>query len=113
MSGPPTDLRARLERAKAELHFGEVAIACGLGGCTRLGWDCPACRTLKSVRERKGGDGARCSMTDCRKGFDLAGLVMSARGVSVLQAATFLDRLIEEKASGGNAKAPGLFGGET
>lgn len=106
------DLRARLDAAYAALTFGEVAVAVGLKGRSRDGWECPACVTDGSLQERSDHRGGRCRMDDCGRGFDLAGLVMTARGISVLQAATFLDRLIEEKAAGGNAKAPGLFGGE-
>lgn len=107
------DLRARLDAVKARLVFGEVAVALGLKGCSRDGWECPACRTHGSVRERTGGQGARCTMKDCGKGYDLAGLVMTARGLSALQAATFLERVVEEKLARGNPKAPGLFDGLT
>lgn len=111
------DLRARLDAVKAQLVFGEVAVALNLKGSSRDGWCCPFCHTEGSVRERTGGQGARCTMKGCDKGYDLAGLVMTARGISAMQAATFLERVVEEKLARGNPKAPGLFdklaGGET
>jgi hypothetical protein len=112
-----TDLRTRLDTIARELGFGEVAVACGLKGSTRAGWRCPHCQTEGSIRERSDHLGGRCTMTDCAKGYDLAGLVMTARGISALQAATFLERILEEKRAAGNPKAPGLFdqsaGGQT
>ncbi|MDP1555788.1 MAG: hypothetical protein Q8L84_10025 [Hyphomonas sp.] len=112
MSAPiVVSLRARLDAIRAKLVFGEAAVAAGLKGSSRSGWECPNCRTEGSVRERSDRQGGRCSMHDCRKGYDLAGLVMSARGLSALQAATFLERVIEEKQAAGNPKAPGLFAG--
>lgn len=111
------DLRTRLDAAKAQLVFGEAAVALGLKGSSRDGWACPHCHTEGAVRERTGGQGARCTMKGCDKGYDIAGLVMTARGISALQAATFLERVVEEKLARGNPKAPGLFegltGGET
>lgn len=107
---PILDLRARLDRVRGQLVFGEVAVALGLKGSGRTGWRCPACGTEGSVRERSDHQGGRCAIADCRKGFDLAGLAMTARGISALQAATFLERLVEEKKARGNPKAPGLFG---
>lgn len=118
-SGRPIliDLRARFDAVKSRLVFGEVAVALGLKGSSRDGWTCPACHTEGAVRERTGGQGARCTMKDCGKGYDLAGLVMTARGISALQSATYLERVVEEKLARGNPKAPGLFegltGGET
>ncbi len=109
---PVRDLRSRLDAVKAELVFGEVAVACALAGSSRRGWDCPACGSEFSVRERSDHLGGRCTMEGCGKGYDMAGLVMAARGISALQAAAFLERLVEEKAARGNPKAPGLFGGE-
>lgn len=109
---PGNTLRERFERVKEELVFGEVAVACALAGSSRRGWDCPACGSEFSVRERRDHLGGRCAMEGCGKGYDMAGLVMEARGISALQAAVFLERLVEEKAARGNPKAPGLFGGE-
>lgn len=107
--GVTGDLRSRLEAIGARLVFGEAAAALNLKGSSRGGWECPNCHTEASVRERSDGRGARCGMEDCLKGYDLAGLVMTARGLSALQAAAFLERVVEEKLAAGNPKAPGLF----
>lgn len=111
MSGAakPT-LRERLDAVKAQLTFGEVAVAVGLKGRSRDGWECPACVSDGTLQERSDHKGGRCTMDDCGQGFDLPGLVMTARGISVVQAAAFLERLVEEKKARGNPKAPGLFG---
>ncbi|MBK8197009.1 MAG: hypothetical protein IPK75_01475 [Acidobacteria bacterium] len=104
------DLRARLGAIGRQLVFGEAAMAAGLKGSSRAGWTCPACQTEGALAERSDHQGARCTAAGCRKGFDLAGVVMTARGLSVVQAMTLLERVIAEKAARGNDKAPGLFG---
>lgn len=104
------DLRARLAAIGRALVFGEAAMAAGLKGSSRTGWTCPACRAENALAERADHLGARCTAEGCRKGFDLAGVVMTARGLSVTQAATLLERVIAEKSAHGNEKAPGLFG---
>jgi len=110
MSAPFTDdLSARISAAKAALVFGDVAVALGLKGSSRTGWECAACGGDATVRERPDHKGARCRLADCSKGFDLVGLVMSARGVGARAAVAFLERVVAELAAKGCAKAPGLF----
>jgi hypothetical protein len=110
--GHVPDLRARLAAIGRQLVFGEAAVAAGLKGSSRTGWTCPACNAESALRERDDHQGARCTVPDCRSGFDLPGVIMRARGLSVVQAATLLERLIAEKSAHGNDKAPGLFGEE-
>lgn len=106
------DFADRMSAAKAALCFGEVAMALNLKGASRTGWDCPACGSRGTLRERPDRRGGRCTLHSCRKGYDAPGLVITARGVSAPVALTFLERVIAERAAKGNSKAPGLFGGE-
>ncbi|MBI1401438.1 hypothetical protein [Hyphomonas sp.] len=108
MSGVFFDLALRVAAAKAALSISEVASALCLAGSGRTGWDCPACGSRATVRPRPDGKGARCNLPSCNKGFDAPGLVVTARGVNVPQALTFLERIIAERAAK-HDKAPSLF----
>lgn len=110
MSGLAPDFTARISAAKAALCFGEVAMALNLKGASRTGWDCPACGSRGTLKERPDRKGGRCTLHTCRKGFDAPGLVITARGVSAFAALTFLERVINERKANGDPKAPSLFG---
>lgn len=105
----PFDLSRRIAAAKEALCFGEVAMALNLKGASRSGWDCPACGSRGTVRERPDHKGGRCSLPDCNKGYDAPGLVITARGVSAPAALAFLERVIAERKANGDPKAPSLF----
>lgn len=113
MTAPGFDLSRRIAAAKEALCFGEVAMALNLKGSSRTGWDCPACGSRGTLRERPDRKGGRCSLPSCNKGFDAPGLVITARGLSAPAALTFLERVIAERNAKGDRHAPGLFGGET
>lgn len=107
--GRELDLVTRIGAVKAALVIGEVASALGLKGVSRDGWECAACGSLGTVRERPDHKGARCQMAACGKGYDALGMVMTARGLSAAGAVTFLERVIAERDAKGAEKAPGLF----
>tara|TARA_R110000787_G_scaffold3148_4_gene12653 strand:- start:42284 stop:42649 length:366 start_codon:yes stop_codon:yes gene_type:complete len=110
MSAPVSDdLAARISAAKQALVIGEVAAALGLRGASRPGWECAACGSDGTVRERPDRKGARCSVTACNKGFDIVGMVMTAKGLSARASVTFLERVIAERDAKGDRHAPGLF----
>ncbi len=103
--------REEVDAVKAQLVIGEVAQALSLKGCSRGGWECPACQSLGTLKERADHKGARCSNAACASGFDAPGLVMTARGLSARGALVFLERVIAERAAGAAASdAPSLFG---
>ena len=106
---PGGDLNDRIAAAKSKLVFGEVAMALGLKGSSRTGWDCPMCGGRGTVRERSDGQGGRCAIHSCCRGFDVLDLVADARGVGARTALAFLERVIVERAARGQPKAPGLF----
>lgn len=106
---PGGDLNDQIAAAKRKLVFGEVAMALGLKGSSRTGWDCPACGGRGTVRERRDDQGGRCAIHSCDKGFDVLDLVRAARGVGARAALAFLERVIAERAARGQPKAPGLF----
>ncbi|MBA4338341.1 MAG: hypothetical protein C0421_05805 [Hyphomonas sp.] len=112
MNAHAFDLSRRIAAAKQALCFGEVAMALNLKGSSRTGWDCPACGSRATLRERPDRKGGRCNLPSCDRGFDAPGLVMTARGVSGSTALTFLERVINERKANGDPKAPSLFGGE-
>ena len=103
--------REEIDAVKAQLVIGEVAQALNLTGCSRDGWECPACGALGTLKERTDHQGARCSSAGCGAGFDAPGLVMTARGTSARGAVVFLERVIAERDAAAAAKdAPSLFG---
>lgn len=99
----------RVAAIKDRLLIGEVAQEEGLEGSSRAGWDCPACGGPRTVKERRDEQGSLCKA--CGKGFDIIGLVMTARGESFLGALSHLEALADKKDARAAKGAGDLFGG--
>lgn len=100
----------RVAAIKDRLVFGEAAAEEGLAGSSHHGWDCPACCSPRTVKERRDEQGGLCNA--CGKGFDILGLVMTARGESFLGALSHLEKLADRKEAAEATGAGDLFGGQ-
>lgn len=108
-----SSIERRKDAIKERLVFGEAAAEMGLAGSSRAGWDCPACCSPRTVKERRDEQGGLCSA--CGKGFDIISIVMTARGESFLGALGLLEALADKSEASAALKGFGgagdLFGG--
>lgn len=98
------DLMGKISTIKGQLTFGEAAHGLGLSGSSVDGWDCPACESAHSVKERGDGQGGRCNV--CGEGFDQIKLVRVLNTVGAPAAVATLEHVIAAKSA---SKQKGFF----